>query len=391
MYESTTNTALEILAVAAAMGKQVKETVQVRADLSGWWEWISGLLCVAVDVLLQRVKAWHLPQRLHLPMAARLSCIITGATSGIGLYTAEQLAKAGAHVLLACRNTQAAHELVRRWQMDQAQIGGPPIDVGVMELNLMSLASVRAFAELWEAQQRPLHLLINNAGVFSMGGSQRFSEDGYEEHMQVNHLAPALLTMLLMPALLRSAPSRVVHVNSVMHRLALIDPEDLSLTSGKRKYNSTLGYSGSKLAQLLFSNILQKKLPKEAGIDIIAVHPGEVITKIVRTTPKLMQQLYNMSSFLLFTPLEGARSILFCATDSSVQEYAQGARNLAYESVPYFTSSCNAVKVAKQARDMDMALKIWNKTLKLVNLPPDYLDQILKEQSYPCHLIMQSV
>ncbi|KAJ7565594.1 hypothetical protein O6H91_02G066000 [Diphasiastrum complanatum] len=357
------------------MGRQAKE--QPHHGL-GWWEWFTGLLHVVVDVFLQRVRACHLSQRMDLPTVSDLSCIVTGATSGIGLHTAEQLAKAGAHVVLACRNTEAASELVHQWQIDQAQKGGPLLDVEVMKLNLMSLASVRTFSEDWEAQQRSLHVLINNAGIFSMGGYQRFSEDVYEEHMQVNHLAPALLTMLLMPALLRSAPSRVVNVNSAMHHMASIDPEDLSLTSGKRKYNSTLAYSGSKLAQLLFSNILQKKLPAEANVDIIAVHPGEVITNIARRTPKVVQFLYRWSSFFLFSPLEGARSVLFCATDSRVQEYAQGVRSSAYPSVPYFTSSCNPVKVSNQAMDMDMALKIWNETLKLVNLPPDYLDQIFE-------------
>ncbi|MCO5578673.1 hypothetical protein L7F22_032517 [Adiantum nelumboides] len=89
----------------------------------------------------------------------------------------------------------------------------------VMELNLLSLSSVRAFAAAWEARQGALHVLINNAGIFSMSAPQKFSEDGLEDHMQVNHLAPALLTLLLLPSLSRGAPSRVVNVNSNQYTL----------------------------------------------------------------------------------------------------------------------------------------------------------------------------
>jgi NAD(P)-dependent dehydrogenase (short-subunit alcohol dehydrogenase family) len=119
-----------------------------------------------------------------------------------------------------------------------------------MELDLLSLDSVVKFADAWNARMAPLHVLINNAGIFSIGEPQRFSKDGYEEHMQVNHLAPALLAVLLLPSLLRGSPSRIVNVNSVMHTVGFVDAEDMNLTSGKRKFTSLMGYSNSKLAQV---------------------------------------------------------------------------------------------------------------------------------------------
>jgi NAD(P)-dependent dehydrogenase (short-subunit alcohol dehydrogenase family) len=88
-----------------------------------------------------------------------------------------------------------------------------------MEIDLLSLDSVARFAEAFNARLGPLHVLINNAGMFAMGEAQKFSEEGYEQHMQVNHLAPALLSVLLLPSLIRGSPSRIINVNSVVSSL----------------------------------------------------------------------------------------------------------------------------------------------------------------------------
>jgi len=97
-----------------------------------------------------------------------------------------------------------------------------------MELDCLSFDSVRKFGERWEARKLALNVLINNAGIFAMNVPKKYSNDGCETHMQVNHLAPALLTVLLLPSLLRGAPSRVVMVNSIMHHLGDLDPTDLN-------------------------------------------------------------------------------------------------------------------------------------------------------------------
>ncbi|KAJ4824293.1 hypothetical protein Tsubulata_043508, partial [Turnera subulata] len=160
----------------------------------------------------------------------------------------KQLAEAGAHVVMAVRNPKAAHELIHKWQ-SQGSGHGLPLNIEVMELDLLSLDSVATFAEAWNARMGPLHVLINNAGIFSIGEPQKFSKDGYEEHMQVNHLAPALLSMLLFPSLIRGSPSRIINVNSVMHYVGFVDTEDMNVVAGKRKYSSLVGYTSSKLAQ----------------------------------------------------------------------------------------------------------------------------------------------
>nr|CAD1830688.1 unnamed protein product [Ananas comosus var. bracteatus] len=207
---------------------------------------------------------------LQLPPLDGITCVVTGATSGIGLEIARQLAESGAHVVMAVRRPKLAHDLIQKWQNEKSETG-MPLNIEVMELDLLSLDSVAKFADAWNARLAPLHVLINNAGIFAIGEPQRFSKDGYEEHLQVNHLAPALLSMLLLPSLLRGSPSRIINVNSIMHYVGFVDTEDMNITSGKKKYTSLWGYSNSKLAQVKFSSILYKRIPAEAGINVLCV------------------------------------------------------------------------------------------------------------------------
>eukprot|EP00249_Psilotum_nudum_P010128 c22349_g1_i1 orf=334-1440(+) len=347
----------------------------------GWWDWLSALLHVINEAIFQRVYTCHLPEHLFVPVLTDLTCIVTGATSGIGLQTAKQLAEAGAHVVLACRNTVAAQALVHEWQNGRER-SSVPLDVEVMELNLLSFSSVQSFAASWEARHGPLHVLINNAGIFSMSAPQKFSEDGFEEHMQVNHLASALLTMLLLPSLLRASPSRVVNVNSDMQYFGIIDPDDLNINSGKQKYHSIAAYSGSKLAQIYFSSVLQNKLPSDSGIHIICVNPGIVFTNVTRTLPWIVQAVYRFFSFACLTPVEGARSVLFCATDPQVPEYASALRAEGWPICALFSSDCKPCSSSKQAQDTQMAFSIWEKTLELIGLSEEFLEKVLVGEDF---------
>ncbi|CAH8348106.1 unnamed protein product [Eruca vesicaria subsp. sativa] len=127
----------------------------------------------------------------------------------------KQLAEGGAHVVMAVRNIKAAQELIQQWRNEWSG-KGLPLTIEAMELDLLSLDSVVRFADAWNARLGPLHVLINNAGIFAMGEAQKFSEDGYEQIMQVSHLAPSLLSVLLLPSLIRDSPSRITNVNSVV-------------------------------------------------------------------------------------------------------------------------------------------------------------------------------
>ncbi|GER29596.1 NAD(P)-binding Rossmann-fold superfamily protein, partial [Striga asiatica] len=134
----------------------------------GWIEWLMGWLNLAYEMLFQRIIASNLPNPMPLPPINDLTFVVTGSTSGIGKEIARQLAEAGEHVVMAVRNPNAANDLIKKWQEDWSG-RGLPLNIEVMELDLLSLDSVVRFAEAWNARSGPLHALINNAGIFSIG------------------------------------------------------------------------------------------------------------------------------------------------------------------------------------------------------------------------------
>jgi NAD(P)-dependent dehydrogenase (short-subunit alcohol dehydrogenase family) len=286
-------------------------------------------LDVVDDVMLQRWHTRHLPsdpKDVCGPDVEGKTFIVTGPTSGIGTTTAETLARLGARVILACRTVKRGEALVERWARD-SEPGAPPLDCEVMHLDLDSLRSVRAFAEAFLATDRPLHCLVNNAGVFDMSGAYRKTQDGHEQHYGTNYLAPALLSLMLMPALRRAgdadaaAPARVIFVCSKLHEfcdgLALDD-----LAFERRRYGARAAYAQSKLAELLFARALERRLRGRAreghaaegdgdanptrkknttNARCLVVHPGNIVTGVVRTLPRFVQAAYRiiMGSILL--------------------------------------------------------------------------------------------
>ena len=346
-------------------------------------------LNVIDDVMLQRWHTRHLPsdpKDVCGPDVEGKTFIVTGPTSGIGTTTAETLARLGARVILACRTVKRGQALVEQWTRD-SEPGAPPLDCEVMHLDLDSLASVRAFADAFLATGRPLHCLLNNAGVFDMSGAYKKTEDGHEQHYGTNYLAPALLSLALMPALRKAgeedpaAPARVVFVCSKLHEfcdgLAL---EDLAFD--RRRYGARAAYAQSKLAELLFARALEKRLrgigissvgrdardgdgdgddgtekPKRTtNARCLVVHPGNIVTGVVRTLPRFVQAAYRiiMGSILL-TPAEGARASLFAATRAE----ALRKDTLA----PYFPSECEARAPSPRALDDEAAEALWARTL----------------------------
>ena len=155
---------------------------------------------VVDDVMLQRWHTRHLPTdpaEVLGPDVKGKTFIVTGPTSGIGTTTAETLARAGARVVLACRTVKRGQALIDSWNSTESE----PLRCEVMHLDLDSLDSVRTFASAFLAKGEPLHCLLNNAGVFDMSGAFNRTKDGHESHYGTNFLAPALLSLLLMPSL----------------------------------------------------------------------------------------------------------------------------------------------------------------------------------------------
>ncbi|KAK7314739.1 hypothetical protein VNO77_33267 [Canavalia gladiata] len=349
----------------------------------GWIEWLRGWFCLIYEMLFQRIMASHLHNPMPLPPINDLTCIVTGSTSGIGLEIARQLAQSGAHVVMAVRNTKAAQELIQKWQVDSAGLS-IPLNVEVMQVDLLSLDSVVRFAEAWNARSAPLHVLINNAGIFSIGEPQKFSKDGYEQHLQVNHLAPGLLSILLLPSLIRGSPSRIVNVNSIMHHVGFVDPEDMSITSGKRKFSSLVAYSSSKLAEIMFSSVLTKRLPAEAGVSVLCVSPGIVQTNVARDLPKIVQAAYRLIPYFIFSAQEGARSALFAATDPQVPEYCEMLKADEWPVCAFISQDCRPTNPSEEAHNIQTSYEVWEKTLEMIGLPSDAVERLIEGQQVKC-------
>lgn len=224
-----------------------------------------------------------------IPDLSGRRAVVTGATSGLGLVTARELARAGAEVVLAVRDLDRGTELAGRLRHDLTSgATGPgrrvPGELGVRDLDLADLASVRGFAAGWDG---PLHLLVNNAGVMAI--PRQVSPDGFELQLATNHLGPFALTGLLLPALRAgstpSARSRVVTVSSTVHRSGRIDFADLQ---GARRYRRWAAYGQSKLANLLFTFELSRRL-EAAGVPVgaYAAHPGWAATNLQAVGPRM--------------------------------------------------------------------------------------------------------
>ena len=196
--------------------------------------------------------------------------IVTGGSSGIGIETARTLAEAGADVTIAVRNAAQGNAVASELNRG---IGAQRVRVEL--LDLASLQSVRAFARRWG--DKPLHLLINNAGV--MACPLVYTEDGFETQYGVNHLGHFLLTNLLTPALVRGAPSRVINLASAAHKLSGIDFEDPHFQS--RPYNQLVSYGQSKTANVLFT-VAYDQRNRASGVRALAVMPGVIETNLMR-------------------------------------------------------------------------------------------------------------
>ncbi|KAI5673875.1 hypothetical protein M9H77_14239 [Catharanthus roseus] len=354
-----------------------------KKEALGWMEWLRGWMYIVYEMLFQRIMASHLSNPMPLPPLNELTFVVTGSTSGIGREIARQLAESGGHVIMAVRNTKAANELIRKWQEEWSG-RGLPLNIEVMELDLLSLDSVVRFAEAFNARSGPLNVLINNAGIFSIGEPQRFSKDGYEEHLQVNHLAPALLSILLLPSLIRGSPSRIVNVNSIMHYVGFVDTEDMNVTSGRRKYSSLVGYSGSKLAEVMFSSVLHKRLPAESGISVLCVSPGIVHTNVARDLSKIVQAAYHLIPYFIFSPEEGSRSALFAATDPQVPEYTEMLKADEWPVCAFISQDCRPTNPSEEAHNVETSYKVWEKTLEMVGLPSDVVEKLIEGEEVKC-------
>lgn len=224
-------------------------------------------------------------------MSTSKIALITGGNTGIGLATAQDLAAQGHHVVLACRDLSKAESAKA-----QILLRTPGAQVSILPLDLASFDSIRSFATQFLAQFPRFDVLINNAGVVPR--KQQFTAEGFELQFGVNYLGHYLLTHLLLPGFEGVEGARIVHLSSIMHNLGRIDYQSFK---GEKKYSEIGAYGQSKLANLMFSNELARRLPK--NISSNAVHPGGVDSDIYRELPKLLHRILRL--FLISTERAG--------------------------------------------------------------------------------------
>lgn len=234
--------------------------------------------------------------------------VITGSNTGIGKETALEMAKRGAKVYLACRNPQRAED-ARQEIVEKSN----NVNVFAAELDLASMESIRKFVEKFKSQEQRLDVLINNAGLYCP--LQR-TRDGFEMQIGVNHLGHFLLTNLLLDILKGSAPSRIVTVSSLLHMFGGIKKYDLN---SEKSYSNYSAYCQSKLANVLFTRALAKKL-EGTGVTANCLHPGVVRTEFARYDTLLSFLLKPFSWILLRTPKSGAQTSIMLAIDPDLEK-----------------------------------------------------------------------
>lgn len=283
-----------------------------------------------------------------LPSFAGRTAIVTGANSGLGAVTARELARVGAQVILAVRNTGKGEAAAR-------EMTG---DVEVRRLDLQDLASVRQFADGVDA----VDILVNNAGIMAV--PHAVTADGFESQIGTNHLGHFALTGLLLDNLLPVRGSRVVTVSSTGHRLrAAIHFDDLQW---EHRYDRYAAYGQSKLANLLFTYELQRRLAGHQKNTIaVAAHPGAASTELTRNVPTLVKPLFALAGPLLFqnAPM-GALPTLRAAADPDVE----GGQYFGPDGLGEQRGHPKLVSSSAQSHDEDLQHRLWQVSEELTGV-----------------------
>lgn len=272
-------------------------------------------------------------------------CLVTGSTSGIGKEIAAGLAGMGATVVLAGRSREKCEAAVQ----EIAARGVPASQLSYFVADLSSQESVRQLAKEFIDNYDRLHVLVNNAGVFVQ--KRELTADGIERTFAVNHLAPFLLTNLLLDRLKAGAPSRIVTTSSIAHRGAKMDFADLQMS---KSYGSIRAYGQSKLANILFTRELARRL-QGTGVTANCFHPGAVRTNLVRGSGYGL--VWGAASVFFTSPEKGADTAVYLASSREVEGV----------SGEYFVKRKQA-RASDPAYDSDAAERLWEASEKLTGL-----------------------
>jgi NAD(P)-dependent dehydrogenase (short-subunit alcohol dehydrogenase family) len=273
--------------------------------------------------------------------------VITGANTGLGYETAAALADHGAHVVLAVRNLDKGKDAAAR-----ITALSPGAEVALQELDLTSLDSIRAAAEQLRSEHDRIDLLINNAGV--MYTPKSTTKDGFELQFGTNHLGHFAFTGLLLDRLLPVAGSRVMTVSSVGHRIrADIHFGDLQW---EHSYSRVAAYGQAKLANLLFTYELQRRLAPGGTTIAVAAHPGFSDTELMRNMPApLVSAFERVAPLVAQDPAMGALPSLRAATDPAVV----GGQYFGPDGFAQTRGYPKVVASSKKSHDVDLQRRLW--------------------------------
>jgi len=282
------------------------------------------------------------------------NALVTGANTGLGMETTRVLALRGAKVTMACRDLAKA-ERARRSIIDTA---GGLIDASqldLLELDLNSLARTRQSAEEFTRRSQPLHLLINNAGI--MIPMERRTQDGFEAHFGINHLAHFLFTNLLVDSLRAAGRARVVVLSSAAMGMATLTPALQDLNWEQRKFSGFRSYGDSKLMNLMFAREFNRRYSK-SGIVANALHPGVIATELARdqSLPFMLMGMFSLP-FMKSLP-QGAATTVYVATSPDYQ--MRGGL--------YFSDCREKKPLHKLALDDAVCRAVWERSCELTAL-----------------------
>lgn len=304
-----------------------------------WYIWLALTL-----ILIKLYNKWSTGKFYDDSVMSGKVVIVTGGNSGIGYATALELAKRGAKVILGCRDNRKGLRAVERIKKRSRNNS-----IRHIHLDLSSLTSVRAFVDEFRNAEAKLDVLINNAGTSGIG--QDYTEDGIVRDMQINHFGPFLLTLLLVPMLKKSAPSRVVIVSSVLHRFGTIEH-----INDMNKYSYVQAFCNSKLCNLLFATELARKL-EGTGVVVNSAHPGQVNTSLYKET--VFEKLRSLVLYSFFkSPYDGAQTSVYLAVSDECDQITGR----------YF-ADCEESKTSLKVNE-ESARRLWSYSESLVKLSP---------------------
>ncbi|KAH8551935.1 retinol dehydrogenase 13-like protein [Umbelopsis sp. PMI_123] len=282
-------------------------------------KYVAGAVCALVG--LSALKTYfNGPKNNSKAKLTGKTAVITGANDGIGKETAIDLAKRGATVIIACRPSEKSNKALA-----DIRSASKSKNVILEPIDLADLDSVKAFAIRYLESGRPIHILINNAGIMALPKRQE-SKQGYELQFATNHLAHYLLTELLLPVIKKSEPARIINLSSRAMYRGAIHFDDIQL---KNDYQAWKSYNQSKLANVLYTGYLSRQL-KGTGVVVGAVHPGVVRTSLARYQT---EGIVKMISFMAIYPTlylltksawYGAQTTLHLATSDNLNESNSG-------------------------------------------------------------------